>query len=299
MNLEMRLLDLDINNGWYNTALDQAILESVARGESPPTLVFTKWEPTVSIGNSQHYGLDVDQAACDKHRVAVVRRRSGGQSVYLDEDYLVINLFKKPEGYFLKNMDGLRENFSQVMLKTLEDNDIPVSFAPPDNIIVKNATGIKTLGNSGQILTKDAIMLQGSIRYALNHAPQLIDTLRINGNPLHQYTDQIGSILGHLTAYKPNISKEYLKGQLMHQITQSYNVLLKPGCLTTAEKNRIDILTHHSHISTQLEDRQSYKSRGVCYFFVHGKNLIPETQSLLPDTSPSNAQDSTITLNND
>lgn len=69
----------------WNMAVDEAILASCARGESPPTLRFYAWAPAaVSIGYAQPLA-DVDGAACRAAGVDVVRRITGGRAV-LHED---------------------------------------------------------------------------------------------------------------------------------------------------------------------------------------------------------------------
>jgi lipoate-protein ligase A len=67
--------------GATNMALDQAILEAVAAGASPPTLRFYAWSPPcLSLGRGQPLA-DVDQAACRAAGVDIVRRPTGGRSI--------------------------------------------------------------------------------------------------------------------------------------------------------------------------------------------------------------------------
>jgi lipoate-protein ligase A len=63
--------------------LDQAILESVSRGESLPALRFYGWSPpAVSIGYFQGLEEEVDLEACKRQGVDVVRRITGGGAVF-------------------------------------------------------------------------------------------------------------------------------------------------------------------------------------------------------------------------
>lgn len=67
--------------GATNMAVDEAILEAVVTGDSPPTLRFYGWSPPcLSLGRSQPLS-DVDLAACAAGGVDVVRRPSGGRAI--------------------------------------------------------------------------------------------------------------------------------------------------------------------------------------------------------------------------
>ena len=51
---EWRFLPLETRNGYWNMALDEAILTAAIEKKIPNTLRFFKWEPsTVSIGRNQ------------------------------------------------------------------------------------------------------------------------------------------------------------------------------------------------------------------------------------------------------
>ena len=81
-----RLLNTGHRRGPENMAIDEAILESVAAGDSPPTLRFYGWEPAcLSIGYSQEYDI-VDYDECEALGWDVVRRTTGGRAIlHIDE----------------------------------------------------------------------------------------------------------------------------------------------------------------------------------------------------------------------
>ena len=56
-----RYLPLDVRNGFWNMALDEAILEMVIGKKSPNTLRFYKWKPsTASIGRNQSLNNEIN-----------------------------------------------------------------------------------------------------------------------------------------------------------------------------------------------------------------------------------------------
>jgi lipoyl(octanoyl) transferase len=75
------IVDTAMRTGAENMALDEAIMEAVAAGDSPPTLRFYQWAPPcLSLGKRQP--LDgVDLAACRADGVDVVRRATGGWAI--------------------------------------------------------------------------------------------------------------------------------------------------------------------------------------------------------------------------
>jgi lipoate-protein ligase A len=51
---EWRFIPLEVNDGYWNMALDEAILKSIIERESPHTIRLYKWKPsTISIGRNQ------------------------------------------------------------------------------------------------------------------------------------------------------------------------------------------------------------------------------------------------------
>ena len=76
-----RLVRTSAATGPENMALDQAILEAVARGDSPPTLRLYAWEPPcLSLGYAQPID-DVDRPRLDSLGWGLVRRPTGGRAI--------------------------------------------------------------------------------------------------------------------------------------------------------------------------------------------------------------------------
>lgn len=68
-------------DGGLNMAVDEAILEAVATGASPPTLRFYGWQPPcLSLGRAQR-ARDVDLARLTERGWQLVRRITGGRAI--------------------------------------------------------------------------------------------------------------------------------------------------------------------------------------------------------------------------
>jgi lipoate-protein ligase A len=71
-------------DGPTNMARDEAILQFVGRGESPPTLRFYRWSPpTISLGYFQRYD-EYGALPPPAGELAVVRRQTGGGAILHD-----------------------------------------------------------------------------------------------------------------------------------------------------------------------------------------------------------------------
>src|SRR5208283_3711959 len=82
-----RLLPLQTDNAFVNMAIDEAILTARIAGQVPNTLRFYRWQPSaVSIGKNQNPEAEVYLDACTQLGVDMVRRVSGGGTVYHDYD---------------------------------------------------------------------------------------------------------------------------------------------------------------------------------------------------------------------
>src|SRR5262249_61437229 len=88
-----RWIDSGEGSPAWNMALDEAILDAVAEGISPPTVRLYRWEsPSISIGKFQLAARGLDLAACAARDIPVVRRPTGGRAVlhWSDQTFSII-----------------------------------------------------------------------------------------------------------------------------------------------------------------------------------------------------------------
>jgi lipoate-protein ligase A len=77
-----RFIPLDVNDGFTNMAIDEAILVNRMKDAVPNTVRLYQWAPsTVSIGMHQSVKLEVDEAEIVQRGFQLVRRISGGGAV--------------------------------------------------------------------------------------------------------------------------------------------------------------------------------------------------------------------------
>lgn len=88
-----RLLDSGLVDSAQSAALDEAILEAHIAHAVPNTLHFyVRTTPTISIGYFQKASESLDLEECARRGIQLVRRKSGGSSIYTDSGQLIYGL---------------------------------------------------------------------------------------------------------------------------------------------------------------------------------------------------------------
>lgn len=80
-----RLVDTGYAGGYWNMAVDEAILQELIAGRVPPTIRFYAWKPaTITIGYFQDMEKEINVKACQDAGFHYVRRLTGGRAVLHD-----------------------------------------------------------------------------------------------------------------------------------------------------------------------------------------------------------------------
>ena len=75
------IIDDQPRSGAANMAMDQALAESAAAGDAPPTLRFYRWQPpAVSLGRHQPI-TDINAEVVEQLGYEIVRRPTGGRAI--------------------------------------------------------------------------------------------------------------------------------------------------------------------------------------------------------------------------
>ena len=65
----------------YNFAVEDLVIE---RERAQPVLLFWRTRPTLMVGSFQNVRAETNVAYAEKRGIAIVRRRSGGGTIYTD-----------------------------------------------------------------------------------------------------------------------------------------------------------------------------------------------------------------------
>lgn len=175
--LQFRLIVDEPNEGQWNMAVDEALLESVSAGDSPPVIRLYGFEPaTLSVGRFQATAGTVEFERLEADGVGFVRRPTGGQSV-LHADELTyafviggehVEPFGKRWAYrFVAPL--LVAGLTDLGLRGLESSTTqkgnptnPDCFGSTGQYEIDSRLGRKLVG-SAQMITRTAVLQHGSI----------------------------------------------------------------------------------------------------------------------------------------
>jgi lipoyl(octanoyl) transferase len=175
---QWRLIINSPDSGPWNMAVDEAILEFVAKKDKPPTLRLYAWEPyCLSLGHAQPIA-DINQKALYANGWGLVRRPTGGKAIlHADElTYSIIAPMNEPRvgGTVIESYQRLSKALLNALLilgihadsKPKESanhmrNDNPICFESPSDYEI-TANGKKIIG-SAQARRLHGVLQHGSI----------------------------------------------------------------------------------------------------------------------------------------
>lgn len=169
-----RLLKLETADAFTNMAIDEAILKARIQGKIPNTLRFYQWKPSaVSIGRFQTLDDQVYINECKKHGVDIVRRISGGGSVYHDSNgEVTYSIVVKLSDLGFKDLDLLSayQKICSGINEAVRIIGAKSEYLPPKpkrcpNLVI---SGKKISGNS-QTSKKGVLLQHGTFMIDLNH----------------------------------------------------------------------------------------------------------------------------------
>jgi len=185
-----RYIPLTVRNGFWNMALDEAILRMVIKKKSPNTLRFYKWRPsTASIGRNQSLSAEIDIKFANQKGFNVVRRITGGGAVFHDEEgeltYSIICPIK-----FLEYLGGNKvldqfEIITQGIIAGLMifglTPEKDVIHCPAIMIEGKKFSGNAQVRKKGYILQHGTILLDldPDLMYSVLKAPETVSKTRM------------------------------------------------------------------------------------------------------------------------
>lgn len=126
-----RLINSGFQTGAMNMALDEALLHSVANGDSLPVLRFYRWQPaTVTLGYAQSVTTDLDLDICRQAGLDVVRRSTGGRAVLHDHEVTYAVIAPLNAGLFGNSVLDCYRVISRVLQETLRQLGFPAQLVP-------------------------------------------------------------------------------------------------------------------------------------------------------------------------
>ncbi len=154
----LRLVDSGLCHPLYSVALEEAILESCSQGLMPPTLhLYVRDRPTVSLGYFEKVDVAIDPQVVLDENVFLVRRISGGSTIFTDQGQLIFSL-TVDQGAIPKPEDAYSLTCG-VIVKALRSLGVDAEHKPPNDIVVKG----RKISGSAQTRKKGMLMVHGTL----------------------------------------------------------------------------------------------------------------------------------------
>ncbi|MDH5782681.1 MAG: lipoate--protein ligase family protein [Candidatus Bathyarchaeota archaeon] len=163
-----RLSKLETNDAFANMAIDEAIVTARIEGLVPNTLRFYRWNPsTVSIGRFQKVFNEVHVENCRSHGVDIVRRITGGGTVYHDfEGEITYSVVVKEEDLGTQDVVVAYNTISNGLIEAAKILGVNANFNPGDprncpNIAIdgKKISGSAQFHKGGVLLQHGTLLL--------------------------------------------------------------------------------------------------------------------------------------------
>lgn len=254
-----RLLRSGDMAGAMNMALDEALLESVAAGQSAPILRLYGWAPpTVSLGYFQRGSGTVNLTACREYGYDVVRRSTGGRAVLHDREVTYAVIAPNHNQVF---SGGICDNYhviAQGLLAMVRSFGIPAEIAGGRQKALQGSAathnvcffspayselvyaGCKLIG-SAQRRLGNAFLQHGSI--PLNIDPTVL--FRVLSTPSELTPAQGGALLasrvGWLNRWLTSpVSRHEVEERLIHHLGRALGVTWQESEPTDQERQRAE-----------------------------------------------------------
>jgi len=250
-----RLLPLATDSAFMNMGIDEAILRTRAADAVPNTLRFYRWKPSaISIGRFQKIVNEVHLDSCRQLGVDVVRRISGGGTVYHDQkDEVTYSVIAKTEDLVTTDIAEVYQRIYAAINEALRLIGIAADYSPGN---MKNCPNLtvngKKISGSAQA-NKSGIVLQHGTLLLNVDLPRMFTVLRVPwANSCTQVVnvakDKITSVqteLGHA------VTAETAANAIAQGFETALNIRLSEGKLLREERELADKLCREKYATDE------------------------------------------------
>lgn len=220
-------------DAYWNMALDEALLELRRRGRSPDTVRLYVFKPSaVTIGYFQKVREAVDLEYAEAAGIPVVRRATGGGSVYHDEKgevtYSIVTAVDKVPRDIVESYRYICRG----LVYALEELGLRAEFVPVNDVVV----GGKKISGSAQLRRERGILQHGTLMYATD----LEVLARVLKAPREKLVARgISSIYERVTTASRELGRRVTREEAVEALRRGFEralgVELVPGSLTEEE----------------------------------------------------------------
>jgi lipoate-protein ligase A len=250
-----RLLKLETHSAYVNMAVDEAILTARIENQAPNTVRFYRWNPSaVSIGKFQDVKNEVQMENCVRLGVDVVRRITGGGTVYHDaENEITYSVIADKQDLQAKDVTGVYEQVYSGLAEALRILGVDADFNVGNEKACPNLTVKgKKISGSAQSHKKGVVLQHGTLladvdlerMFTLLRVPWAKTCMEVVGVA----EDRITSLRKELGR---KVSQEEVNQALMKGFEKALSVTFEDGELTGYERTLADRLCREKYATDE------------------------------------------------
>ncbi|MBN1244527.1 lipoate--protein ligase family protein [Candidatus Bathyarchaeota archaeon] len=235
-----RLIPLETHNAFMNMAIDEAILQSRMENLVPNTLRLYQWQPSaVSIGKNQNPNDTAYVDNCRKLGVDIVRRNSGGGTVYHDQTgELTYSVTAQTRDLDATDITAIYTRIYAAITDALRLLGIPADYSSGNQKNCPNLTvNARKISGSAQTVKRNVVQQHGTLLLNVN-LPLMFQLLRIKGLDNCSLAAQIAQ--RKITSVQNELGHAVTPETAGNALTQGFKATLKihlnPAQLTLYEQ---------------------------------------------------------------
>ncbi|MEM3623273.1 MAG: biotin/lipoate A/B protein ligase family protein [Candidatus Bathyarchaeia archaeon] len=270
---DWRLLKLETHSAYTNMAIDETILIARIRNLVPNTIRFYRWKPSaVSIGKFQNIQNEVNIENCRKYGVDIVRRITGGGTVYHDaEGEITYSIIADKKDLKAKNITEVYQKIYAGITEALKILGVKADFNQGDAKTCPNLTvNGKKISGSAQSHKSGIVLQHGTLLLDVN-LEKMFTFLRV---PWAKTCMQIVTIAKNkITSIKEasgkNVSIEEVTKALTEGFQKSLNTQFIHGTLTQKEIEYAQKLSKEKYATKEwnFQGKSIIENNGTIFTF--------------------------------
>ncbi|GAA3018640.1 lipoate--protein ligase [Tetragenococcus solitarius] len=195
--LDQKRKDQEVRDARYNYAIASYIANELELDE--PIMRFYINQPAVIIGKHQNAFAEVDLNYLEKQHIQLVRRSSGGGSVYHDQGTLIYGFVGKDDHSSYQDFS----RFTQPIIQALQRLGVKnAKFSGRNDLLIndKKFSGTSMLVSGGKVVVGGTLLLDADYETLANVLTPSKKKLAAKG---------IKSVESRVTALRPYLAKEH------------------------------------------------------------------------------------------
>jgi len=228
-----RLIDTDLAEPVYTAACDEAIVKAMEKDLVPNTLHFYRRDrPTVSLGYFEKVGDTVNLDVARRRGVQLVRRFSGGSSIYTDPDQIIYAAVMRRE-LLPDDPNKIYEIICSALIKGLNRLGLVGEFKPINDVQI----GGRKISGSAQKMERNVVLQHGTIIMDCDF-DLMFDVLMTEEKNVRK-KDEMTSISRELGR---KVTPEEVKEAMVRGFEETLGVSIRRGALIHFEEELIQKL---------------------------------------------------------